>query len=83
MNDWTIHLNPKYGGIEGDEPWRFHPYLNGIVRDDKAEKTPIISKEPSRTNWTFILFVLSLVALLQAILAVGSYSDTARFLHKK
>ncbi|CAJ0601258.1 unnamed protein product [Cylicocyclus nassatus] len=78
MDGWSVHLNPKYAGVENEEPWRFHPYVNANKKDDDKTSTVPAVRDSSGIDWLFIFFILSLVATVQAILAVGSYSGEGK-----
>ncbi|VDN29263.1 unnamed protein product [Cylicostephanus goldi] len=78
MDGWSVHLNPKYAGVKDEEPWAFHPYVNANKEDvDKKPTVPAV-RESNGLDWLFIFFILSLVATVQAILAVGSYSGEGK-----
>ncbi|ETN78510.1 ALG6, ALG8 glycosyltransferase family protein [Necator americanus] len=75
MDSWKFHLNPKYFELEDEESQGFRPYSKTSSIAERIQKpAALITKIHSDSKWLFIFFVLSLVALVQAILAVGSYS---------
>ncbi|KAK6748838.1 hypothetical protein RB195_001454 [Necator americanus] len=79
MDSWKFHLNPKYFELEDEESKGFRPYSKTSSIAERIQKpAALITKIHSDSKWLFIFFVLSLVALVQAILAVGSYSGEGK-----
>ncbi|VDO05616.1 unnamed protein product [Haemonchus placei] len=75
MEGWTLQLNPKYTNVGKEDARRFHPYTVPSTVRENRKTIPALEIEPALNfNLLFLIFIISLVATIQAILAVGSYS---------
>lgn len=74
MEGSSMYLNPKYVVADKNDVWKFHPYSNsGAIGEDRKEPVKV-AKPVLNVSVLFIIFIISLVATLQAVLAVGGYS---------
>ncbi|XGW30017.1 hypothetical protein V3C99_009212 [Haemonchus contortus] len=75
MKSWTLQLNPKYTNVGKEDARRFHPYTVPSTIRESRKTIPALEVVPALNfNLLFLIFIISLVATIQAILAVGSYS---------
>ncbi|WKY04109.1 hypothetical protein Q1695_005238 [Nippostrongylus brasiliensis] len=80
MDGGSFRLNPKY--VKADkESWKFHTYVKPGEENarERKENVPVVeAKSNTDIDVLFIIFIISLIATVQAVLAVGSYSGEGK-----